>query len=83
MKLLFHREVYEQLRRLPRQAFAPALDLVTGLATDPRPPGAKKLAGQERWRVRAGEYRVLYTIDDADRTVRIERIAHRSAVYRD
>jgi len=52
------------------------------LANDLRPPGCKKLHGyKDRWRIRIGDYRVVYTIDDAARTVDVTRIAHRRDVY--
>jgi mRNA interferase RelE/StbE len=47
------------------------------------PTGARKLAGAEhRYRIRVGDYRVVYTIDDSSQTVTIERVRHRSAAYR-
>lgn len=53
------------------------------LEADPRRRGAKKLTGFEhQWRIRVGEYRVLYEIDDDQRLVHIYRIAHRSEAYR-
>jgi mRNA interferase RelE/StbE len=52
------------------------------LATDPRPPGCKKLKGGDReWRIRVGAYRIVYEVDDADKTVDVTRIAHRREVY--
>ncbi len=56
--------------------------MLEGLETDPRPPGASKLAGHEnRWRVRAGDYRVLYEIQDDVLLVLVVRIGHRRDVY--
>jgi mRNA interferase RelE/StbE len=53
------------------------------LAEDPRPPGCDKLAGAVgRFRVRQGAYRVVYTIDDATRTVEVIKVGHRREVYR-
>jgi mRNA interferase RelE/StbE len=53
------------------------------LKENPRPPGSKKLVGFENeWRLRAGDYRVLYIIDDAARRVTVARIAHRREAYR-
>jgi mRNA interferase RelE/StbE len=52
------------------------------LANDPRPPGCKKLRGAKNlWRIRVGDYRVVYTVDDAAKTVDVTRIAHRREVY--
>ncbi len=53
------------------------------LETDPRPTGAAKLSGERnRWRVRVGDYRILYEVDDASRQVLVLRIAHRRDAYR-
>jgi mRNA interferase RelE/StbE len=52
------------------------------LAISPRPPGCKKLkTGDNQWRVRVGDYRIVYEIDDAAKTVDVTRIAHRREVY--
>jgi mRNA interferase RelE/StbE len=52
------------------------------LADNPRPPGCKKLKGGDKeWRIRVGDYRVVYTIDDAKLLVEVTRIRHRSDVY--
>ncbi len=52
------------------------------LAENPRPPGCKKLRGyKDHWRIRVGDWRVLYVIDDAAQRVSITRVAHRKEVY--
>jgi mRNA interferase RelE/StbE len=52
------------------------------LALAPRPPGCKKLKGGDReWRIRIGAYRIVYEVDDAEKTVDVTRIAHRREVY--
>lgn len=61
-----------------RQRIGEAID---ELATDPRPPGCKKLVGREAWRIRVGSYRVLYDIEDDVLVVRVVRVAHRREVY--
>ncbi len=55
---------------------------IDGLATDPRPHGAVKLAGRDDFRIRVGDYRIVYAVDDAERLVLVARIAHRREVYR-
>jgi mRNA interferase RelE/StbE len=53
------------------------------LARNPRPPGCRKLAGADNdWRIRVGDYRVVYEIADTLRVVRINRVRHRREVYR-
>jgi mRNA interferase RelE/StbE len=61
------------------QRLAPRID---ALAEDPRPRGAKKLHGEKNlWRIRIGDYRVVYSIDSTGRVVDITRVAHRREVY--
>ncbi len=56
---------------------------ITRLEGNPRPPGCKKLVGfQDEWRLRLGDYRILYVIDDTRGLVLVARIAHRREVYR-
>ena len=55
---------------------------VRSLADEPRPQGCRKLVGsQNRWRVRVGDYRVIYTVDDAGRVIEIVAVRHRSKAY--
>ena len=55
---------------------------ILALADDPRPIGSKKLKGyKDSWRIRIGDWRVVYIVDDAARLVRITRVAHRREVY--
>ena len=56
---------------------------IEALATDPRPPGCEKLTGGDRYRVRQGDYRIVYSVDDAEITVYVVKVGHRSSVYRD
>ncbi len=55
---------------------------IDALSTEPRPRGAVKLAGRDDFRIRVGEYRIVYAVDDAERLVLVARIAHRREVYR-
>ena len=55
---------------------------INNLANDPRPPGCKKLAGSPYWRIRVGNYRVIYEIDDTELTVTVLEVGHRSDIYR-
>ncbi len=55
---------------------------IRGLAEEPRPPGCEKLSGQEKFRLRQGHYRVLYSVDDTEALVVIVKVGHRRDVYR-
>ena len=55
---------------------------ITGLAVEPRPPGAIKLTGREEWRVRVGDFRILYQIENERLIVTVADVAKRDDVYR-
>ncbi len=55
---------------------------IRALAEDPRPPGCRKLSGAEKYRLRQGVYRIVYSIEDDRLIVHVVRIAHRKHVYR-
>ncbi len=70
-------------RKLPRDIRPRINRALLALEDTPRPHGATKLSGSpDRWRIRVGDYRAIYRIDDAAREVTILRIAHRRQVYR-
>jgi mRNA interferase RelE/StbE len=72
-----------QFRKLPiliQQRLKPHID---SLATDPRPPGTEKMEGEAHlYRVKVGDYRIVYYIWDGEREVLVVKIAHRREVYR-
>jgi len=69
--------------KLPKAIQARVVEKAIALGDDPRPPGSVKLAGSSGlWRVRVGDYRMAYVIDDDRRTVDIRIVAHRREVYR-
>lgn len=83
MRISFHPDVLKQLQRLPRGELEAALQAVIGLSHDPRPVKAKKLVGSQRdWRIRLGQYRVVYSTDDAAGEVTVFNVAKRSDAYR-
>jgi len=55
---------------------------IQDLASEPRPPGGEKLSGQDRYRIRQGDFRILYEIQDSESTVTVVKIGHRRDVYR-
>jgi mRNA interferase RelE/StbE len=73
----------KELRKLPPQIIKRIVTAVTELAADPRPMGSRKLVGsQHTYRIRIGDYRVIYTVVDDKLIVEIVRVAHRKDVYR-
>lgn len=72
-----------QIKKLPRPARDRVLDAIEDLAEEPRPHGSRKLVGEQHaWRVRVGDYRVIYDVLDAELTVTVVRTGHRREVYR-
>lgn len=72
-----------ELAALPKEAQARIDARILALSQDPRPPGVKKLQGEEGfYRIRVGDYRVVYSVDDKDLLVLVVRIAPRGEVYR-
>jgi mRNA interferase RelE/StbE len=69
------------LRRLSPDVRERVLAAMMALENDPRPPGCCKLSSGAEWRIRAGDYRILYLIDDPARRVTITHIGHRRNVY--
>jgi mRNA interferase RelE/StbE len=68
--------------RLPEPISVRIFTRIKTLGTDPRPQGCKKLrGGHDAWRIRVGDYRVIYTIDDKEKNVKVTRIGHRREVY--
>jgi mRNA interferase RelE/StbE len=71
------------VRKLPKPVRQRLLDEIERLGDDPRPPGSTKLVGEsDAWRIRVGEYRVIYDVYDERLRVLVVRAAHRREVYR-
>jgi mRNA interferase RelE/StbE len=79
----FKPSVAKDLREMPKPDIRRILRRIEALREDPRPSGCEKLSGQERYRVRQGRYRILYTVADAEVVVEIVKVAHRREVYRE
>ncbi|MBI4357794.1 MAG: type II toxin-antitoxin system RelE/ParE family toxin [Candidatus Omnitrophica bacterium] len=82
-KLLIIPKAEKQILDLPRSIIAQITSKIEALAQNPRPFGAKKLAGQGGgYRLRSGDYRILYTIDDTKKEITIYKASHRKEAYR-
>jgi mRNA interferase RelE/StbE len=82
-EIQIERAAERDLRSLPTAFFQRVVSHVKSLAQNPRPPGCHKLAGSKNdWRIRIGDYRVIYEVDDRRKVVRVFRIRHRREVYR-
>jgi len=76
------RSAEKEMDRLPVRVFERVANAILGLERDPRPKGSKKLRAVEDYRLRVGEYRILYCIDDETRVIEVIAIGHRREVYR-
>jgi mRNA interferase RelE/StbE len=82
-RVLLERAAEKDLNRLSSEIHDRVITAIRGLASDPRPPGCRKLAGSKHdWRIRVGDYRVVYEIADQIRVVRVNCVRHRREVYR-
>ena len=81
-RILVKKSAAAELERISGEDLSRIVKRISALAQDPRPRGCEKLSALERYRVRQGDYRIVYSIDDAERTVTIFKIGHRREVYR-
>ena len=72
----------KDLDRLPPRGAARVIAALRRLAEDPRPAGASKLVAVEGYRLRVGEYRIVYDVDDTAQVATVYRVRHRREVYR-
>ena len=75
------RSAEKEMERLPATVHARLSKRILSLEENPRPRGVKKLSGREEYRLRVGDYRILYVIDDGNHTVTIVAVGHRHEVY--
>ncbi len=81
-KVLIKPSAVKELEDIPRRDRERVARRIQKFAGDPRPPGCAKLSAEEKYRIRQGECRVIYAIDDEARTVLVVKIAHRREAYR-
>lgn len=81
-KILFRDSVAKDLSGLPKNDVRRILDKIEKLGTEPRPQGCEKLSGDEKYRVRQGNYRIIYSIQDGELTVWVVKVGHRKDVCR-
>jgi len=81
-RVLIRRSAADELSSIPKRGLRRVVERVRSLGEEPRPHGCEKLSAQERYRIRQGDYRIVYSIDDAGRTVEIFKVGHRSEIYK-
>lgn len=80
-RVIVKKSVSKDLKGIPKKDVRRILAAIKSLGDDPRPPGTKKLAGQERYRLRQGNYRILYSIGDDRLIVCVVKVGDRRDVY--
>ncbi|HEY93318.1 MAG TPA: type II toxin-antitoxin system RelE/ParE family toxin [Dehalococcoidia bacterium] len=81
-KIYFRESVEKDFRTIPKKDIIKILRRIESLSSDPRPPGVEKLTGQDRYRLRQGNYRIVNSVQDNELSVWIVRIGHCKDVYR-
>ena len=82
-RVVISKRAAKEVQDLPGPMIPRVHGAIVALAVDPRPPGCKKLVDQKEslWRIRVGDYRVAYTIDDTVRIVDVRKVGHRKDIY--
>ena len=81
-KVFLKKSVWKDFESIPKKELKRILEKINSLSESPRPSGSLKLSGQERYRLRQGRYRILYSIQDEELTIWVVKVAHRKKVYR-
>jgi len=76
------RRAQKEMNDLPAHVARRIAEEIRALSREPRPPGSMKLAGRGGWRIRSGDYRVVFDIDDKVQTVTVLHVGHRKDVYK-
>lgn len=81
-EVILPKSVQKELDRLPTAINHRVLERLAALETNPRPSDVKKLKGRSAWRIRIGDYRAIYEVNDQARQIIVVTVAHRGEVYR-
>ena len=81
-RVLFKESVWKDFNSVPKKDLKKILKRIEQLSENPRPSGCEKLTGKDRYRLRQGRYRIIYSIQDDELTVWIVKVGHRKDVYR-
>jgi mRNA interferase RelE/StbE len=81
-KISILRRAQKELADLPQEIYLKVRDNIYELSLNPRPHSCSKLVGRDGWRIVVGNYRVIYEVNDKDRTITVLHIGHRRDIYR-
>jgi len=80
-KIEIKKSATKEIARLPKNVLKRVLTKIQSLSNEPRPSGCKKLTADEKYRVRVGDHRILYSIEDDKLVVYVVKVGHRKKVY--
>ena len=82
-QVIFKKSAAKEIKKLSKPTKTRVIQVIDNLAEEPRPAEVKKLKGlsQDLWRIRVGDYRIIYTIKDQIRVVNIRKVGHRRDIY--
>lgn len=80
-KLLIEKQVVKQIEKIPEPYYSHVRSAILALAVNPRPNGYKKLKGRDGYRIRQGDYRIIYDVRDHILTIQIVAVGHRKDIY--
>ncbi len=81
-RVLIPKSVHKQINKLPSSVSESVISKLEALQENPRPAGSLKMRGSEGWRIRLGDYRLIFDIDDRQKLVVVRRVGHRREIYR-
>ena len=81
-KILIKPSAVKEIEAIPQRDRQRLIARIQGLSSNPRPPGSEKLSGQDKFRLRQGVYRIVYSVDDDGPSLLIVKVGHRKEVYR-
>ena len=82
-KILIKKSAVGELAKIPRKDLEKIVRRIRDLEQNPRPFGCRKLSGNDRYRLRQGDYRIVYAVDDSRRVVEVYKIGNRREIYKD
>ena len=81
-KVFIKPSAVKEIESLPKKDRSRIIQKIRGLAADPRPPGCEKLTGEDKYRIRQGSYRIVYSITGKELIVIVVKVGHRRDVYK-
>lgn len=81
-RIVIKKSAAKEIEKIDKKDRIRIIDKIRTLATDPHPAGSKKLSGQEKYRIRQGNYRILYQVIDHELIINVVKVGHRRDIYR-